>query len=134
MTNRIENTKAVITRVVRYVDEVYHRNPDGSVKMVGGFPVVRHEQRMGAVWFVLDDDASTTCVSFVKRSGGLWSVVKEIEQQRFGGRVDSLEIELGEVVNIRSAIVKKKAEAIDHKGEHLPERLVLTHIKLGDNE
>ena len=125
---RIEDVHAAITRVVRYVDSIYERE-NGEIKRDrDGQPIVKHEQRMGAVWFLLEN--GQTAVSFVRRSGGLWSFIKDIEKERFGGRVDAEELELGESVVIRSANIKAVKPAEEWKGQQLPQRLAITHVKL----
>lgn len=122
--NRITDEKIVITRVKRYVDINKHigrTNPDTGEKK--GLP-----QRMYAVW--MQDMAGDTMVSFVKRcnKGGLAQAVRDGMDEVYGGRIDDQEFDLGMVIGLKSAIIKKRYPAGEHKGEFLPERDVLTHV------
>lgn len=127
MTNKVSG-KFVISRVVRYCDYNSHVPRDCWDYELNGV-LVGMSQRMYAVW-MLNGNADTF-VTFVKRTNkSLGNAIHSGMQEIHGGHVAGDQFNLGTVIDIKSAIIKKVSEACEHNGENLPRRTVLTHVTL----
>lgn len=115
----LSNVSLFFVKVVRYMTVNTHIpcKPGQAVTVIeNGEPVTGFPMYKGAVWFC--DDAGRHYVTFVNKSTKVWQAFREATPPTVGK------------VHIKSAIVKECRPSEEWQGETLPERYVLTHIKM----
>lgn len=114
--SKINSLQVRFEKVVRFATVNTHIECDDSQKitiMQGGVEVRGYPVYKGAVWFT--DGSGHHYVSFTNKSTKLWKMFREAKPFS---------------LHTMQANVKEQREACEHNGEQLPERTVVTHIKM----